>query len=45
MPLRWSAPRLRTDEDRTASRLELFLDLAYVLVVAQLATALAEDLT
>lgn len=40
-----SPPRLRTDEDRTASRLELFLDLAYVLVVAQLATALAEDLT
>ncbi|SNS77248.1 Low temperature requirement protein LtrA [Geodermatophilus pulveris] len=40
-----SPPRLRTDEDRTASRLELFLDLAYVLVVAQLASALAEDLT
>ncbi|WNV76281.1 low temperature requirement protein A [Geodermatophilus sp. DSM 44513] len=40
-----SPPRLRTDEDRTASRLELFLDLVYVLVVAQLASALAEDLT
>ncbi len=38
-------PRLRTDEDRSASRLELFLDLAYVLVVAELAGAFASDLT
>jgi low temperature requirement protein LtrA len=39
------SPRLRTDEDRTASRLELFFDLAYVLVVAQLTAVFAEDLT
>ncbi len=38
-------PELRTGEDRSASRLELFLDLAYVLVVAELAGAFAEDLT
>ena len=38
-------PRLRTEEDRSASRLELFIDLAYVLVIAQLATVLAQDLT
>jgi low temperature requirement protein LtrA len=38
-------PRLRTDvTDRSASRLELFFDLAYVLVVAELATAFAKDL-
>lgn len=38
-------PRLRTGEDRTASRLELFFDLAYVLVVAELTGAFADDLT
>ncbi|WP_234835110.1 low temperature requirement protein A [Mycolicibacterium stellerae] len=38
-------PRLRTDEDRTATRLELFFDLAYVLVVGELSTAFAKDLT
>ncbi|QDB78373.1 low temperature requirement protein A [Georgenia wutianyii] len=38
-------PELRTGEDRSASRLELFLDLAYVLVVAELAKAFAADLT
>jgi low temperature requirement protein LtrA len=38
-------PRLRTDEERTATRLELFFDLAYVLVVAELAATLIDDLT
>lgn len=38
-------PELRTGEDRSASRLELFLDLAYVLVVAELAAAFAVALT
>lgn len=38
-------PRLNTGESRTASRLELFFDLAYVLVVAGLATSFAKDLT
>jgi low temperature requirement protein LtrA len=38
-------PELRTGENRSASRLELFLDLAYVLVVAELAGAFAADLT
>lgn len=38
-------PTLRTGEDRTASRLELFFDLAFVLVVAQLAGGLRADLT
>src|SRR4051794_6521027 len=38
-------PSLSTDEDRTASRLELFFDLAFVLVIAELATALREDVT
>jgi low temperature requirement protein LtrA len=39
-------PSLTTDdEDRSASRLELFFDLAFVLVVAELAIALREDLT
>jgi low temperature requirement protein LtrA len=33
-------PRLRTGDERSATRLELFFDLAYVLAVAQLATAL-----
>lgn len=37
-------PRLNTGEGRSASRLELFFDLAYVLSVAQLATSLATDL-
>jgi low temperature requirement protein LtrA len=38
-------PQLRTGEERTASRLELFFDLAYVLVFAELATTFARDLT
>lgn len=38
-------PTLHTGEGRTASRLELFFDLAYVLVVAELATAFVDDLT
>jgi low temperature requirement protein LtrA len=38
-------PELRTGEGRTASRLELFFDLAFVLVVAELAIALREDVT
>ncbi|MGY1686723.1 low temperature requirement protein A [Geodermatophilus sp. SYSU D00867] len=38
-------PSLRTDDDRSASRLELFFDLAFVLVVAELAIALREDVT
>lgn len=38
-------PSLRTEEDRGATRLELFFDLAYVLVVAQLASAFTENLT
>jgi low temperature requirement protein LtrA len=38
-------PDLRTDDDRTASRLELFFDLAFVLVVAELAIGLREDVT
>lgn len=39
-------PRLRTDvADRSASRLELFFDLAYVLVVAELAASFAKDLS
>jgi low temperature requirement protein LtrA len=39
------APDLRTDDDRSASRLELFFDLAFVLVVAELAIGLREDVT
>jgi len=39
------APDLQTDEERSASRLELFFDLAFVLVVAELAIALREDVT
>jgi|GEM_PF-3334214 len=31
-------PRLRTGQEATASRLELFFDLAYVLVVLELAS-------
>ena len=38
-------PTLKTDEERSASRLELFFDLAFVLVVAELASGLREDLT
>ncbi len=38
-------PDLQTDEDRSASRLELFFDLAFVLVVAELAIALREEVT
>ena len=38
-------PDLQTGEDRTASRLELFFDLAFVLVVAELAIELRDDLT
>ncbi len=38
-------PELKTDEERSASRLELFFDLAFVLVVAELAIALREDVT
>jgi low temperature requirement protein LtrA len=38
-------PRLRVEEeDRGATRLELFFDLAYVLVVAELAATFAKDL-
>ncbi|WP_231476381.1 low temperature requirement protein A [Rhodococcus sp. UNC23MFCrub1.1] len=37
-------PKLRTEADRGATRLELFFDLAYVLVVHQLALALKDDL-
>lgn len=39
-------PRLRSgDEEATASRLELFFDLAYVLVVLELAATFLHDLT
>lgn len=38
-------PELNTDESRSASRLELFFDLAFVLVVAELAIALRADVT
>ncbi|SDD50512.1 Low temperature requirement protein LtrA [Geodermatophilus telluris] len=38
-------PELRTEGGRSASRLELFFDLAFVLVVAELAVALREDVT
>ncbi|MGY1650113.1 low temperature requirement protein A [Geodermatophilus sp. SYSU D01119] len=38
-------PGLRTDDHRSASRLELFFDLAFVLVLAELAKALREDVT
>jgi low temperature requirement protein LtrA len=38
-------PVLNTDEERSASRLELFFDLAFVLVVAELAIALREDVS
>jgi low temperature requirement protein LtrA len=38
-------PTLRTGEEATASRLELFFDLAYVLVVIELADSFYTDLT
>lgn len=38
-------PALRTGKDGSASRLELFFDLAYVLVVFELAAAFLADLT
>ena len=38
-------PSLRTGEEATASRLELFFDLAYVLVVIELADSFYTDLT
>ncbi len=38
-------PRLATGEERSATRLELFYDLAYVLVVAELAAAFLKNLT
>jgi low temperature requirement protein LtrA len=38
-------PELKTDEERSASKLELFFDLAFVLVVAELAIALREHVT
>jgi len=38
-------PSLQIDDTRSASRLELFFDLAYVLVVAELATAFVGDLS
>jgi low temperature requirement protein LtrA len=38
-------PALRTAESATASRLELFFDLAYVLVVLELADAFYADMT
>ena len=39
------APDLQTDEERSASRLELFFDLAFVLVVAELAIDLRGDVS
>ncbi|MDP9430914.1 MAG: low temperature requirement protein A [Actinomycetota bacterium] len=39
------APELRDDDGRSASRLELFFDLAFVLVVAELASDLRTDVT
>jgi low temperature requirement protein LtrA len=39
------APELRTDDERSASRLELFFDLAFVLVVTELAGSLRGDVT
>ncbi len=38
-------PSLQTEETRGASRLELFFDLAFVLVVAELAAGLREDVS
>ena len=42
---RFRPPTLRTGEEATASRLELFFDLAYVLVVLELANAFYSDLS
>ena len=39
------APELRTDDDRSASRLELFFVLAFVLVVAELALGVRSDVS
>jgi Bacterial low temperature requirement A protein (LtrA) len=39
------SPSLQTDRERTASRLELFFDLAFVLVVAELAGRLRADVS
>ena len=36
-------PALRVSENRSSSRLELFFDLAYILVIAELAAGLADD--
>ena len=38
-------PRLHLGREGTASRLELFFDLAYVLVIMQLAIAFVDDLS
>jgi low temperature requirement protein LtrA len=38
-------PQLLTDVERAATRLELFFDLAYVLVIGELAGTFAKDLT
>jgi low temperature requirement protein LtrA len=38
-------PRLTTGDERSASRLELFFDLAFVLVVAELSVGLRADVT
>jgi low temperature requirement protein LtrA len=38
-------PDLQTDEERSASRLELFVDLAFVLVIAELAIGLRENVS
>ena len=38
-------PELQTGDERSASRLELFFDLAFVLVVAELAIELRDDVT
>ena len=38
-------PRLRTDEERSASWLELFFDLVFVVAIAQLGLVLADDLS
>jgi low temperature requirement protein LtrA len=38
-------PELQTGDERSASRLELFFDLAFVLVVAELAIDLRDDVT
>lgn len=43
-PPLFKPPELRTGETRSATRLELFFDLAYVLCVAELASSLLTDL-